>query len=160
MTPDAAYLKEACLVGATQSTDPHTQNGAVLRARNGITVAAANQMPPIAHIPARFERPEKYTYVEHAERHVIYVAARTGLATHDATMYCPWFACADCARAIILAGISRVVGHTKPRELMTERWKQSVAVADVMLQEAGIETVLLDAPLDVRFLFNGEFIDL
>lgn len=160
MSHDAAYLREACLVGASDSTDPRTQNGAVICARNGSFVAAANQIPPIEPHPARFERPAKYSYIEHAERHVIYLAARKGIATHDATMYCPWFACADCARAIILAGISRVVGHIKPRTLMTEHWKQTVEIADIMLHEAGVETVLLDKTLDVRFLFNGEFIDL
>lgn len=160
MTHDAIYLREACRVAAMESTDPHTQNGALLRSRQGFVVTAANQLPPIVHTTERVERPAKYLYIEHAERHVIYKAARDGIATKGATLYCPWFACAECARAIILAGITRVVGHARPRELMSERWQQSVAVADDMFCEADVETVLLNDELGARFLFNSEFLEL
>lgn len=160
MTHEAIFLREACRVAALESTDPRTQNGALLRARNGYVLTAANQLPPIVPTAERLEHPAKYSYVEHAERHVIYKAARAGIATHEATLYCPWFACADCARAIILAGISRVVGHAKARLLTPERWQETIAIADNMLHEAGVEIALLEDALDVRFMFNGEFLDL
>lgn len=160
MSPDALYLREACRVAVEESTDLHTQNGAFLRSKNGYFVAAANQLPPIESLPERFERPLKYSFIEHAERNAIYQAARKGIATHNATLYCPWFACCDCARAIILAGISRVVGHVKTRVLTPDRWKESVALADQMFQEAGVEISLLDEVLGVRYRFNGEWFEL
>lgn len=160
MNRDAIFLREACRIAAAESTDPHTQNGALLRARNGSVIGAANQLPAIVATSERLARPAKYMYIEHAERHVIYKAARFGLATNDATLYCPWYACADCARAIIMAGITRVVGHVKPRALTPERWLETIRVADSMFAEADVETVLLDDELDARFLFNGEFVNL
>ena len=160
MTHDAIFLREACRIAAAESTDPHTQNGAMLRARSGEVISAANQLPPIVATPHRLERPAKYSYIEHAERHVIYRAAKAGIATAEATLYCPWFACADCARAIILAGITRLVGHVTPRRLTPARWAETVTIADIMFREADVEVVLLDDVLDVRILFDGEFLDL
>jgi dCMP deaminase len=160
MTHDAIYLREACRVAAAESQDPRTQNGALLRSRTGHVITAANQFPNIVITEERRSNNTKYSYIEHAERHVIYRAARHGIITHDATLYCPWFACSECARAIILAGVSRVVGHIKPKLITPERWQQTIAIADTMFNEAGVETILLDEPLDVRFMFNGEFIDI
>lgn len=160
MTHEAIYLREACKIAATESMDPRTQNGALLRARNGNVLTAANQLPPIVATPDRLGAENKYSYMEHAERHVIYKAARAGIATHDATLYCPWFACADCARAIIMSGVSRVVGHVKPRLITPARWQETIAIADNMFHETGVEFVLLDEALGVRFMFNGEWLDL
>lgn len=160
MTHDAVFLREACRVAAVESMDPRTQNGALIRARNGVIVTAANQLPPIVATTERLGGQTKYSYMEHAERHVIYKAARAGIATHNATLYCPWFACADCARAIILAGVSRIVGHVKPRLLTPERWRETIARADDMFHEAGVEFLLLDEPLGVSFLFDSQLLEL
>lgn len=160
MTHDAIFLREACRIAAAESADPRTQNGAIIRSRNGAVISAANQLPPIVTTPDRLAHPTKYSYMEHAERHAIYRAARAGISTDGATLYCPWFACSDCARAIILAGVTRVVGHVMPRRLTPERWVETVAVADIMFREADVEVVFLDDTLDARFLFNGEFLDL
>lgn len=161
---DLDFLRVAVETAITRSGDPHTQNGAVLVAiENGraLWARAANGLPPgVATAPERFERPLKYSFVEHAERGVIYAAARGGLKTAGSTLYCPWFACADCARAIICAGVSRVVGHVKPRLHTSERWRDTVALADQMLLEAGIQIDLLEDELGVRYLFNGELFEI
>lgn len=164
MTDDVELLRRACFSAVTFSHDPHTQNGAVLVANEPggpVVISAANGLPAgVCAKPERMERPGKYAYVEHAERAVIFAAARMGLKTAGATLYCPWFACADCARAIICAGITRVVGHVKPRSVSPERWAESIRQADEMLREAEVEIALLDAPLGVRYLFNGEPLEL
>jgi dCMP deaminase len=161
MTHDAIYLREACKVGAHESQDHQTQNGALLRSKRGLVVTAANVLPPMV-VPTeeRMARPNKYKFIEHAERAVIYAAAKAGIPTDGAVLYCPWFACADCARAIILAGITRVVGHTKPRIQSPERWVESILAADQMFHEAGVEIELLQAELGVRYLFNGGWLEL
>lgn len=160
MKHDAIFLREACKVGLAESHDPHTQNGALLRAYNGAIVVAANRLPPeVVVSTARLERPAKYQFVEHAERGAIFAAAKAGIATDRATLYCPWFACADCARAIILAGVTRVVGHTVPRAQANGRWAESIAAADQMLREAGVQIELLDDKLGVSYLFNGSTIE-
>ena len=157
---DLLLLAEACRHAAEHSTDLQTQNGALLVSRMGEIVVAANTMPPIESKPERLERPQKYFYIEHAERNAIYTAARRGVCTEGATLYCPWFACADCARAIIQAGIVRVVGHMTPWLQTPDRWKDSVRAADEMLDEAKVIRVYLEDELNVSFKFDGELLEL
>jgi dCMP deaminase len=142
---------------AKGSDDPHTQNGAVLvPAVASYAVLAANRLPKrVAGTPARLERPAKYRYIEHAERAVIYRAAKLGTPTDGATLYCPWFACTDCARAIISAGIVRVVGHAGARRATPGRWRDEIAQADEMLREAGVQTALIEDSLGVAITFDG-----
>lgn len=54
--------------------------------------------------PTRWVSPEKYSFVEHAERNAIYHMARAGLPTLGCRMFSTAPPCVDCARAIIQAG--------------------------------------------------------
>jgi dCMP deaminase len=56
-----------------------------------------------------WSRPLKYAYTEHAERTAIYKAAAAGIELSGGTMYLTWYPCADCARAIVLSEIKRLV---------------------------------------------------
>lgn len=160
MTSDARYLIAACRVAARESEDPRTQNGALLRAKSGYVVTAANTVPVGSLRPDRLAPPLKYSFMEHAERNVIYAAAKLGVATDKATLYCPWFACCDCARAIVQAGVIRVVGHTKPRLLTPDRWQETVHRADGILRDAGVEIVLIDDALGVQYRFDDGVLEL
>lgn len=102
---------------ASLSKDPSTKVGAVIvHPRSKAVVAVGfNGFPrQVAETEARWKtRPEKYNYVEHAERNAIYNAARHGMATEGCWLYLNWdpFSfCPDCARAIIQAGITHVFG--------------------------------------------------
>lgn len=161
---ELGFLKEAYKVAAEKATDPSTQNGAVLvdMYRNVPRVMAwgANHFPRgVRERPDRWERPLKYNYVEHAERNAIYHACRSGVSTDQLWMFCPWFACSDCARAIIQAGITHVVGHRKPFDLTPPHWKESIAVALGMLDEAGVKTKLVDGTVGITLRFNGKPVD-
>lgn len=142
---------------ATNSPDLSTQNGAVILSGD-VTIADCNRFPDLVkHLPERFERPLKYEFIEHAERNAIYRCARLGVPTAGATMFVPWFACSDCARAIIQAGISHVVGHQRMADETPERWKDSIANAMTMLQEAGVKmTMIPDVLNGPKILFNGK----
>lgn len=59
-------------------------------------------------IETRHERPAKYMYTEHAERNAIFTASRIGVSLVNATLYCNYFPCPDCTRAIIQSGIKTV----------------------------------------------------
>lgn len=157
---DAEFLREACQFAIVFSSDLHTQNGAILVANSGDKIVTANMLPAIYKSPERLERPLKYTYIEHAERNAVYAAARAGICTLGATLYCPWFACADCARAIIQAGITQVVGHETLRAQAHDYWRDTIASADQMLHEAGVETRLISTPLNISILFNGQLLEL
>jgi dCMP deaminase len=153
---DLDWLRQAC-VAATGSHDPSTQNGAVLVPRSGYVTLAHNSIPAgINPLPGRLDRPVKYDFVEHAERAAIYKAARNGTPTLGARLYCPWFACADCARAIICSGVIEVIGHIRPRAATPERWTATIVQAEAMLREAGVGMRWLAGPVGVTIRFNGE----
>ena len=86
----------------------------------------------------RFDRPsgEKFHWFEHAERNAIYNAARHGAELAGCTLYVNRFPCADCARAIIQSGISRVVCPPIPKN--DGALDYSFQVSAQMLREAKI----------------------
>lgn len=160
---DLELLWLAYRYASTHSDDQSTHNGAVLVTADGETIMGANHFPRgVKNIPQRHERPRKYAYMEHAERDTILKAACKGIKTEGATLYVPWYACADCARAIIEAGIIRVVGHKQMFDKTPDRWKASIADGDIMLDEAGVMRDVLDVaqvaqPGDFQVLFDGEY---
>ena len=166
---DIEWMEKALQYAAANSNDPRTQNGAVIvtwgagghNPGEPHFALAANRFPEglrasIQVTDARLDPATKLTYMEHAERGAIYAAARDRLSTYGATMYCPWFACVDCARAIICSGIARVVGLKKPRLLTPERWRATIEQADALLAEAHVQVDLLEDEIGVEILFNGE----
>lgn len=151
---DLDYLREACRCAVQHSQDGYTHNGAVLVTSRRV-VFSANVAPPGVSLAGRGDRPLKYAYVEHAERAVIYQAAATGTPTAGSTLYCPWFACTDCARAIIMAGIKEVVGLMTHRQATPARWSENLRLAEGMMTEAGVGMRWLSGPVGVTMRFDG-----
>lgn len=162
MTDHRYFLREAYKI-AQQSLDPSTQNGAVLvdPAHATILARGANNFPrDVQTQPERWERPAKYSWVEHAERNAIYDAALIGVPTKGLVMYCCWAACTDCARAIIQSGIKEVVTHYDPTSSTrfempaAPSWLESIKIAMKMFDEAAIKITPIEGPL---FLLDEEF---
>lgn len=154
------YLRNAYCVAA-QSRDPSNQNGAVLVSQHGIIIGTApnNFAVGVKFTHERAEtRPKKYRYFEHAERAVTYQAARAGHKTYAATMYCPWAACCDCARAIINTGVLTLVMHRVRMSMTPVRWREESDEAHVMLQEAGVTMKYYEEPIEgcPQVIVNGE----
>jgi dCMP deaminase len=124
-----------------KSKDQKTQIGVVIVGKNNEIVSTGyNSFPRGINdtIQERQERPEKYFWFEHAERNAIYNAARIGVSTLGTTMYMTCeISCADCARAIINAGIQKVVFSKTDKE-WREAWKESAERSNQMFKEAGI----------------------
>jgi dCMP deaminase len=161
VTSDLDGIRRAYKAAELFSTDPNTQNGAILVSKSGNVLGAeANHFPNnVAEKDERWERPLKYKYVEHAERGIILYAAKMGIATLGKTMYCPWYACTDCARAIIQAGIGQVVGHQTTIDNTPDRWMGEIELALSMLTEAGVNYRFVKGELgDVEIRFNGEIL--
>lgn len=157
---NAVYLAEAYKL-ALNSPDPSTQNGAVL-VKDGTIIGEGWNAPPngVQLNDERLVRPFKYHFFEHAERNAIFDAARKGISTVDATLYCPFIACVDCGRAIIQSGIKRVIGHLpfKPQE--GDRWYESCAISFGMLEEAGVEVSWYDGKIGAQpVLYREELIE-
>jgi dCMP deaminase len=142
------------------STDPRTQNGAVLLCMNGRQVKGANHFPRgVRNTPQRWEKPLKYQVVEHAERNAIYRAAMLGIATDNATLVVPWFACADCARGIIQSGIKMVIGHDAPFHNRPD-WQSNIDIADQMLKEAGVDFIRIKHKFSgIQIRFDGVIVE-
>lgn len=145
---DLRFLKEAYAYASDYSTDPHTQTGVVIVKRKRILAMGANHAPEgVVMTAERNERPLKYNFIEHAERNAIYSAAKKGVKLEGSVLYSPWCPCAECARAIIQAGISEVVTHKEMDELSTKHmkimgnerfWDHSQYYAAQMFEEAGL----------------------
>jgi len=156
---DGHFLKLAYTHGNATSPDPSTKNGAVLVDPNyKIITYATNQFPRgVAETQPRLsDRSIKYRLIVHAENGAVFNAARHGKNTRDAILYCPFFCCSECAKAIVQAGIKRVVGHAQLMALASDHnnWVESIKYGWETLQEAGVECVLFDGVLGVMARLN------
>lgn len=90
----------------------------------------------------RWERPQKYQWVEHAERNAIYNAARMGIPLKGCTAYITLAPCADCTRALIQSGITTVYGTAFPEveEYQDYGFDKSI----IMMNEGGIKYYTVD----------------
>ena len=111
-----------------KSKDERTKVGAVIVGKDKEIVSTGYNSYPrgiVDNRPERQERPEKYFWFEHAERNAIYNAARIGVSTKGCTMYLTCgIPCADCARGIINAGISRIF-VTRAQGPSSQKWHDS-----------------------------------
>ena len=141
------FLKMADLV-AEKSKDRSTKVGAVIVGPdNEVRSTGYNGFPRGVNddVDERHERPAKYLWTEHGERNAIFNAARNGVHTLGCTMYLNcWYPCADCARAVIQAGIVCVVVSRARENKHDSKWNETCAVGVQMLEEAGVECVVVD----------------
>ena len=155
---DIPAKMRAAYMAALKSTDRSTKNGAVLVQEGWNVVTGWN-----SHIvgygdkPAHHERPLKYQITEHAERSVILKAARKGIKTEGLTLVANWVCCPDCARAIVLAGISRVICHKQCADRDRPDWKPMIEVGLEILKRGGVELIVWDGVIGgITNLNNGE----
>ena len=130
-----------------KSKDNNTKIGVVLVGKNNEIVSTGyNSFPRGINddIAERQEKPEKYFWFEHAERNCIYNAARIGVSTLGTTMYMTCgSSCADCARAIISAGVEKIVLRSG-KGAMSPKWQESAERSNQMFKEAGIIVEFFD----------------
>jgi dCMP deaminase len=129
---------------ATRSKDPNTQIGSVIVGPDHeIRTTGYNSFPRGIRddVPERLVRPNKYRWIEHAERNAIANAARVGTATGGCSIYIKVLPCMECGRAIIQAGIKEVVinqaEHSKYAD--TPKWAADFADVVEMFAEAQIK---------------------
>ena len=139
---DKKFIDQAKLV-ATWSKDTNRQNGAIIVNDDNIVLSQGYNGFPIGcddSVKARYERPQKYMYTEHAERNAIYFAARNGVMIKGSRMYATMFTCSDCARAIIQSGIKKIIAPAPDTEHPT--WGEHFKIAIIMFEEANVEIEL------------------
>lgn len=127
---------------STCSEDPSLKVGCVIVSPGGQIISLGyNSFPRgITQDAIRYERPGKYLWVEHAERNAIYSAAQNGRPLKGCSLYIQYYPCAECARAIIQSGITRLFS---PKPCIEHaHYADSFVVADAMLAEAGVDVVI------------------
>jgi dCMP deaminase len=135
---DLAYL-DLCRHAGHASSDPDTRVGCVVVKGNSILVQGCNAFPRGLDDSSgeRSVRPNKYDWIEHAERNAIFSAARTGTALAGASMYVELMPCVECARAVIQAGISEVIVSAARMSLYnSDKYVEQHSIAELMLKEA------------------------
>lgn len=146
-----------CYYEARRSEDKDTKVGCVIVDKYNLPISYGyNAFPEgIEKSEERLVPPEKYFWIEHAERNAIYNTVRTGKGIPPgSTMYVTWLPCTDCMRAIIRSGISRLVVH-KQGDLLYKKlagksnnWGESSQRVLKMIEESGIEFHYLDVEFD------------
>jgi dCMP deaminase len=105
-----AYYIAMAYATAARSKDPSTQVGCVLVNQGTVVATGFNGFPEGAHEePWMWERPEKYKRVIHAEMNAIARAARSSSNVLGSTAYVTLVPCENCTKALIAAGITRIV---------------------------------------------------
>ena len=141
------YFIEMADFVAAKSKDKSTKCGAVIVGPdNEVRSMGYNGFPRGVNddIGERHNRPEKYLFTAHAEQNAIHNAARVGIPLKGCTIYLQFGSpCSDCVRAIIQAGIIRIITRDRPFPGKGD-WEANIAVGNVMLVEAGIEVVLYE----------------
>jgi dCMP deaminase len=135
---DQRFLRLAEHV-AGWSKDPSTKVGSVIvDAKRRVLGVGYNGFPRgIADDPTTLaNRPEKLSMTVHAEMNSI-LNTGTPMSLEGATLYATLYPCNECAKAIIQAGIARVVTYT-PK---SDRWKEAHDTASAMFYEAGVEVM-------------------
>jgi len=136
------------------SHDPHRKVGVVIADDAGRTLAVGTNAPPTSlgltqaesEAAIRQDPAWKYFMFEHAERNAIHGACTQGVSLVGATMYGTLFPCADCARAIVAAGLSRLVvpdaGIDPERD---QKWRDHYRYAKQILSLGGVRVDIVDA---------------
>lgn len=165
MTFNEWYLK-GCYWVSEKSKDPSTKIGCILINQNNRIISCGyNGIPKgLEDSDNRLNnRTEKYKFVEHAERNCIYSAAQHGISTLNSTLYINGYPCCDCARAIISAGINKIVIHKEFYTIMLEStintdktWLKDISDSSQMLLEAKIIVDFVSCKLNVKGYFRGK----
>jgi dCMP deaminase len=150
---DELFVLQAALV-AQKSKDPSTKVGCIIVNQDNVILSTGFNGFPRGineNDMSRWKRPEKYYWIEHAERNAIFNAARVGVSLNGAKAYLNWEPkpCADCTRALIQAGVREVIGPNRAFSGKGAGVHYSIDHAEEMLAEAGVfvRTLQMDIAL-------------
>ena len=154
------YFMGLAHLSALRSKDPNTQVGAAIIDENHRVVSVGYNGFPKGCSDDEFPWSRsggvlnsKYAFVVHAELNAILNSPRS---VSGCTIYVSLFPCNECAKAIIQAGIKRIV-YESDKYADTE----TTIASKKMLQAAGIELVQLENTIKVSVekVKNTEMVD-
>jgi len=128
-----------------KSKDQSTQIGAVIVGDDKQIVSTGYNSFPRSIVDGNDERqlrPEKYYWMEHAERNAIYNAALNGVSTKGTSIYLTCgIPCCDCARGIINSGIKKVYCKEQDTTKNREHWDEHAKRSMEMFTEADVDVI-------------------
>ena len=130
---DKRFMDLVDLVGSWSKDT--TKVGAVIVSGKRVQSVGFNGIPSgLEDTDLRLERPQKYMWVEHAERNAIY---NTNEDLTGSTIYCNLHPCHECAGAICAKGITEIV--CPEPDFTHPRWGESFKVANEKFVEKGLK---------------------
>lgn len=128
------------------SKDPSTKVAAIIiDSDNNVRAVSYNGFPKGIKDDERLNNRElKYSLVQHAESNSISTCAKLGIKTDGCSIAITNFPCSTCMGLLINAGIKKVI-TSKPTEDYLSRWKESIDLSKELMEEAGIELVMIDS---------------
>jgi dCMP deaminase len=135
------YFYEMANLVAKKSKDKSTQIGAVIVGPdNEIRSTGYNSFPSGINddLDIRQQRPEKYYWIEHAERNALYNASKIGVSTKNCVMYLNCgVPCCDCARGIINSGIRTI--YIREHDITkSDHWMEHSKRSKIMFSESDV----------------------
>ncbi len=130
--------REAWQFGIEQTQDPHSHAAAAIVGGDGrsLVLATNRLVHGVRNEAWRWNRPQRYLYVELAPRAAIFEAARRGLRIDGAWIVTTTFPAAEDARAIISTGIRGVA--TPAPDLSDVLESEYYVAAQRMLYESAV----------------------
>lgn len=143
---DDLFMSMAFLV-AMKSKDEKTHIGAVIVGENN-EVRSVGYNSFVRNLDdnksERQVRPEKYFWMEHAERNAIYNATLMGVSLKGCKMYTNGIPCMDCARAVVQSGIVEVIVDKQWNDGNSEKWSEHTKRSLEMFDEVGVKVRYYD----------------
>lgn len=152
------YFMRLSYETALKSRDPSTKFGAIIVRDKRPVLFGYNGLPPgVKDLPERYQRPEKYKWVVHAEENVIACGAKFGISTEGTSLYIPAMPCAKCASMIVAAGISKLILHRPAVEIFSRvsPYGTENTISLTNFEEAGIVISYVDMFVGKVAYFGG-----
>ncbi len=142
-------LREVYQFASRNSNDVSTFTAAMLvndKLEN--LVIASNGFPRgTKDIEGWDQKPKKDQISNHAERAVIYKAAKMGIKTDGLTMVMAWAPCFPCANSIIYSGIKTLVCHKQMVDKTPHDWESELADCLKLLKKNEVRIVMYDGKI-------------
>jgi dCMP deaminase len=162
-TWDEFFLRKVYLI-STKSKDPRTKYGSILVKNNHQIAEGYNGIPKgVYDFPDRLDKDNKENYIVHAEQNCCFMAARFGIATEGAILYCQGLPCVNCAKSLIQCGIKEVAYHKRWQsvvEKIDRPWVKLLDISRKMMLESGVSIRGIDIVLNVDGYLDGNKIRL
>jgi len=129
---------------ATLSPDSETQVGAIMLSDEGRVIASSFNGFVRGTVDGSLPttRPDKYQYMQHAERNMLYNCAYEGIRSKNTTIICTLSPCLECLRACFSAGVNQIIYKDVYSACSSENFYTELDDIFVTVEKIGTHTKL------------------